>query len=783
MTRTRPAGLAVQPSWVVVPPHARLSAEAFGVRHRVLRIILWLQFPVLALMARLNDWPASAGAGTDRTSPAAVTVVQLMMLAMFCCAVGSLLIHSRRTGAAVVSLGLLLSSASIVSIGHGRSDLHFSFFVIIGLISLYQDWLPLLMSVVLVTTHHLALGLVAPATLYSDPRAQAAPMLFAFLYAGFILCSCAVQVVYWRFGYRAQEENDRVRADTEQALRRNAERFEALVQDSSDVISVIDDQGRIVSASAAVQRVMGYRPADLIDTHYRALIHPDDLSRLLADPELGSGEHRVEVRVRHADGTWHWHDLTMRDLSDNPAVGGRVINHRDVTERRMYQEKLVYEASHDALTGLANRVELLRTLEQELTASETGLAVLYLDLDGFKQVNDTHGHETGDALLVAVARRLRRCVLGSDQVGRLGGDEFAVILTQITSVDDAVAVARRILVELNQPVIVGGKMVSAGASIGIALAERGALKTDELLHRADTAMYHSKRDEKNSWRLYVEGMHDPSTTAMTLEDDLRHAVDDGRLRLQYQPVIDLRSGELIGLEALVRWQHPVKGLLEPDEFMALAEESQLVDRIGQWVLTTACRQTRRWQHRLGPDLQLSLGVNLSPRQLEAPSLVPGVLAVLGQTGYQPSDLVIEVPETAVVHASEAIAQLARLQESGVRIALDDFGTGYSSLRHLTRLPVDILKLDECFVAELNGTPQGSAVAEAVIRLGRILHLDTIAEGVENEAQATELTLLGCRAGQGFHYAPPLDPEEIDALLDRTPAGHRPQPGGVTDPVR
>jgi diguanylate cyclase (GGDEF)-like protein/PAS domain S-box-containing protein len=510
---------------------ARLTDEAFRARHRVLRIILWLQLPILALVAIL----IADGSGPDLTMPGmdhtmgGEWVVRSMAVAMTACAVASMVVRSRRTAAAVVSLGLLLSSALLVSIGGGRTDLHFGFFLMVGLISLYQDWVPLLMAVLLVTAEHLVMGELAPAMLYSDGRAQADPVPYALLHAGFVLGTCAVQVAYWGFVDKADQETDRVRAEAEQTLRRTAERFEALVQDSTDVILVVGTDGHITSASTAVQRIMGYLQTDLIGTRYRELIHPDDHADLDFDKA-------AEVRVRHADGGWHWHDVNARDLSGNPAVAGFVVNHRDVSERRTFQERLVYEASHDALTALANRAELLRVLEHQLGAATSGVAVLYLDLDGFKQINDTYGHEAGDALLVSVAGSMQRSVLGADTAGRLGGDEFGVVLTQVRSAEDAIAVARRILADLARPVPFHGGALQPRASIGIALAGGSQLATDELLHRADTAMYHAKRDAGSQWRVYADGMLDPgaSGAARALDDDLR--------RLHHQPVVTPAGG-------------------------------------------------------------------------------------------------------------------------------------------------------------------------------------------------------------------------------------------------
>lgn len=754
--------------WAALMPHARLSDQAFGSRHRALRLVLWVQFPVLAALAALGHDLHAPDGGFGTTA-----FVALMALTLASCALGSLIVHARRAASVLVSLGLLISSALLVTIGGGRTDLHFAFFLTVGLISLYQDWLLLALSVVLVVVHHLAMGLLDPMMVYSEPRAGHDFVLLAALHSGFVLGYGAIQIVYWRFAEQAQAETDRVRAAAGQTLRRHAERFEALVQDSFDVIAVVDRVGKIISVSAAVERVMGYSPESLVGTSYPALFHPDDLHRL--DLALAQGEYRIEIQARHADGSWHWHDMALRDLTGNPAVGGWVINHRDITERRIFQDKLEYDATHDALTGLANRGELLRRLQQELArtaATGAGMAVLYLDLDNFKQVNDVAGHETGDALLVSTARGLLDCVLGSDTVGRLGGDEFAVVLSRIGGIDEAAAVAARISAALTAPIEINGHAIVPGVSIGIALARDG-ITGDVLLHQADTAMYHAKRDPAAGWRCYVEGLHDPSVSAAALEDDLLRAADDDQLRVHYQPMVNLVTGELTGFEALVRWEHPALGLLQPDDFIKLAEQSHHIAAVGDWVLSTACQAVRRWQRRLAAGTRLGLSVNLSTRQLDQPDSVDRITAILHRTGFSPGDLSLEVTEGASLDQDDVIDRLGLLQRHGIRIALDDFGTGRSSLRHLSRLPVDILKVDRHFVAELDGSRIGSAVAEAVIRLGHILNLDTVAEGIETAAQAAELTLLGCRAGQGFFYAHPLSPEQVELLLDADPLGGLP----------
>ena len=561
----------------------------------------------------------------------------------------------------------------------------------------------------------------------------------------------------------------RERAEAE--VRSREERFRALVQDSSDVVSVVDESGQTRYVSPAIEHLTGLGPEEFMAAEYSRWLHPGDYAEgarvfeeALADP---GGEHRTELRLWHARGDLRWMEATLRNLIDNPAVGGLVVTYRDVTERRAIQERLIHDAHHDPLTGLANRAAFLSGLEQSFAEGAGGgrtPAVLFVDLDGFKQVNDTHGHQCGDELIVAVAAMLRRSVLGSDIVGRLGGDEFGVVLAGVAATDDAVTVAKRILAEMDHPVLAGGHELYARASIGVAVAEPGHTDADELLHHADIAMYGAKRRQTHSFQLYVDGMRDPAVDAVALDEQLRQAVGNGELRLHYQPIVALDGGDVIGFEALMRWQHPTRGLLPPAEFIPLAEQTGTISELGAWALEHASRQVLQWQQRVPAGRRLELSVNLSPHQLERPGLVEEVLAILARTGYDPADLVLEVTETALVKDEAAIPVLTALRAEGIRIALDDFGTGYSSLRYLTRLPVDIPKIDRCFVAELNGTGNASAVAQTMVRLAQVLHLDTVAEGIEDAAQLTELTLLGCHSGQGYHFARPLEPAAVDALI-------------------
>lgn len=576
------------------------------------------------------------------------------------------------------------------------------------------------------------------------------------------------------------------REEAERRLRLGEERFRTLIQHAADIVTVTDDDGSITYVSPAVESITGHPAGELLGVDFFRLVHPDDLttarSMRASLVDGGGREFRTELRLRHADGQWRWHEANARNLLDHPAVRGIVVNHRDVTERRNDRDRLVYEATHDALTGLVNRATFWRLLEESTDAAGADggarqVAVLYLDLDGFKQVNDTMGHEAGDVLLVQFGALLRRCARDAVAAARLGGDEFAVLLTGVRGGDPAIAVARRILTELARPFRVAGKPVYVRASIGIAVARGRADSASLTLHRADVAMYHAKRYGRDGWQLYADGLADYARGSAALEVDLRTAVRGGQLHLWYQPIVALDSGVLSGLEALVRWEHPTRGRLLPTEFVPLAEACGMIGELDQWVLETACAQVVGWQQRLRPGRRLSLNVNLSPRELEHDSLADRVLSTLRRTGFDPADLVLEVTEGALVGES-AVPRLAALGEHGIRIAVDDFGIGYSSLRYLSRLPVDIVKLDRCFVAELNGTKEGAAVAEAVVRLGEVLKLETVVEGVENSAQVEELLLLGYRTGQGHHFSQPLCATAVDALIDENGVGSWPPAAGL-----
>ena len=441
--------------------------------------------------------------------------------------------------------------------------------------------------------------------------------------------------------------------------------------------------------------------------------------------------------------------------------------------RREFEERLAYQAFHDALTGLPNRAWFAAHLEATLARSRTNVAVLFLDLDRFKVINDSLGHERGDELLVAVAARLRACAEPGAAVARLGGDEFTILLAGATAAD-ARRLAWRILAALRAPLALAGREIVVSASIGIALGGAGTGGAVELLRDADTAMYRVKHGGRAGVALFDAGMNAAAVARLERETDLRRAIAAGELVLAYQPKVDLHTGRIIGVEALMRWCHPRDGLIPPTDFIPLAEETGLILPLGQWALAEACRQARVWLERWPGRPPLVMSVNLSARQFRQPRLAAAIADILRETGLPASSLQLEITESAVMDDLDAaVATLRDLRARGLRLALDDFGTGYSSLSYLKRFPLDVLKIDKAFVAGLGRDTEDTAIVGAVIALAHILGMQVTAEGVETAEQAYLLREMACELGQGYLFARPLTPEGLETWLT---LGQLPIPG-------
>jgi diguanylate cyclase (GGDEF)-like protein/PAS domain S-box-containing protein len=551
----------------------------------------------------------------------------------------------------------------------------------------------------------------------------------------------------------------------EQARGRSEQRFRALIENSSDLVSVLDATGRILYASPSTARVLGFPAEQLVGKELDHLVHSEDRAHARSlVKELLKEEGRSmtgEVRLRDGSGQWRWLGVTARNLLGEPAVEGLVFNYRDTTAQKRAEAQLHHDALHDALTGLPNRALLVERLERSVTRSHRHpgrrFAVLFLDLDGFKIVNDSLGHETGDRLLVELAPRIEGCLRTSDTCARLGGDEFVVLLDEIADVGGAVDVAERIQHQVGLPFSIGGREVTLSASIGIVVGEAGYRRADDILRDADIAMYRAKARGRARHEIFNAEMRQAAVSRLALRNAIRQAVDRHRLRVLYQPIVSLASGRLSGFEALVRWQDPERGLMLPDEFVPVAEESALIVSIDRWVLREACRQLRAWQRAVPAARALTMNVNVSSRHFTGAHFAEEIRALLGECELEPGALELEITESTIMDNVPVVdGVLGELKGLGVGVAIDDFGTGYSSLAYLARLPVDTLKIDRAFVAHLGTSGGPGEIVGTIVALARSLGMRVIAEGVETAPQRTRLRDLGCARAQGFLISPPLE---------------------------
>ena len=556
--------------------------------------------------------------------------------------------------------------------------------------------------------------------------------------------------------------------------RQSEARFRSLVAHSSDLITVLDDRGVVTYQSPSVERVLGYPVDEVEGTQFDWLLSETDrprLQRLIAGDGSGSTEaHTLECSLTHKDGATLRFEVQHTDLLHDEHVRGIVLNSRDVSERKAFEEQLAHQAFHDPVTNLANRALFSDRVEHALMRSQRGfpdIAVVFIDLDDFKTVNDSLGHAAGDQVLQEVARRLRIAVRPTDTVARFGGDEFAVLLESVNDSSQAADAAARILHALEIPYEIDGKQVFPRASIGICLVDREDTVPEaaELLRNADVAMYMAKRDSKGSYRVFEPAMHERVVERLELRAELQRAIEDDQLELHYQPVVRLTGHEILGVEALLRWQHPTRGTIPPNQFIPLAEETGLIISMGRWVLNEACIEGVRIQKRFERGEPLAISVNLSVRQLQSDSIVSDVRCALETSGLPPGSLVLEITESVMMSDTDfAVQRLTELKDLGVRLAMDDFGTGYSSLSYLSRFPVDILKMDRSFV----GSGENVALQSAIIALGASLELDVVAEGIELEEQERSLHDLGCELGQGFLFARPMSSADLATFLSGRP---------------
>jgi diguanylate cyclase (GGDEF)-like protein len=733
--------------------------------------------------------------------------------------------HQRLAGV-TCSLGLITCSALLVHVSGGLIEAHFHFFVVIILLTLYEDWIPFLAAAGYVLLHHGLMGAIDPSSVYNHPDAVAHPFKWAAIHALFVTAAGLAAVVAWRLNeeYRAETEAARGvalrRASAQHAVAELGERalaagdlhdlFSEAVTTMATVLpvemavlteSVADGEEFVVLSAIGMEGGIGMRypagrgsQAGYTLLHGKPIIVEDwlDEGRFGRTPILERLGVRssVSVIVKRREKNFGvlgvLSTIPQRFDDDDISFVQAVANVLSAAiDRVEAEEEVRHRALHDPLTGLPNRVLFIDRLDQALAHTARDgkqVGVLFCDLDQFKLVNDSLGHEAGDELLSAVAPRLRGVLRPGDTVARFGGDEFGILVPDADSVRDVTRVAERVAGALASPFVLRGREHYVTASVGIAIGT-GDEASEALIRDADLAMYRAKERGRGHYEIFDQLMRARAVDHLRTENDLRRALERDELRVHYQPMISLASGRAIGFEALVRWQHPERGLLPPAEFIPLAEESGLIVEIGDRVLELACRQAASWQAASPDAPPVGISVNISARQLADRSFPDRVRRVLHESDLQPVCLSLEVTETMLVDEHDGPDDsFRRLKELGVGVVLDDFGTGFSSLGYLRRFPFDLLKIDRSFVDQIGSNSANAAIVNAVTGIAEALGVGVVAEGVETEAQLDAVSALGCHFAQGYLFARPLPPDEAAEFLD-APVFRRDAQSGARGPVR
>ena len=564
--------------------------------------------------------------------------------------------------------------------------------------------------------------------------------------------------------------SERKRAQVE--LEQREQRFRALVEKSWSGVALLDSNLAFTYVGSSTQRLLGYNERELMQTSFLGFVHPRDRQAtgdIFHDlAATANREINAELRFLHKNGTWIWLEAFGQNLLHDSSVNAIVVNYRDITQRKATEKQLEYQAYYDALTGLPNRLLFRDRVINAIAQAKRhrrGMAVMYLDLDHFKLVNDGLGHSVGDALLSEVATRLQGSIRASDTISRLGGDEFTILLNDTNSSDGVFAVARKVLQSLARPFRVNGHELFVTGSIGISIYPSDGEDVETLLKCADSAMYRAKELGRNQAQLFTASMNERYVRRLEVEQSLHHALERKELDVYYQPIYEGDSGRVVAFEALLRWNEPAKGIVEPVEFIHLAEETGLIVPIGDWVLHQACAQLREWRDA-GLD-HLDMGVNISAPQLQQPRFADLIAACLREFDLPPDSLTLEITESVAVQNMELTMQvLSELRRHGVGIAIDDFGTGQSSLMYLKQFPIDSIKIDRVFVRDIPAEKSAAAIVSYIINLAHTLQLDVVAEGVETEEQATFLRENGCDRLQGFLFSPALPAREAYEFIQR-----------------
>jgi len=552
-------------------------------------------------------------------------------------------------------------------------------------------------------------------------------------------------------------------------LLRSEQWFRGLVQNSSDIIAVLDDAGVFTYASPAVADLTGLKPRELQGRNFLELLPSDDpecLERVRRAIQSSTPNLRhLELPIERPDATRRTAEVTITDLRNDPSVRGLVLNIRDITVRKLLEEDLRHQVLHDDLTGLGSRVQFSNQLQAALDAprDRSLVAALFIDVDDFKTINDSLGHAAGDQVLVDISSRLQSKLRLHDNAARFGGDEFAVVLTDVYGESDVTLVADRIVEELSQPVMLMGQEVRLGVSVGVAIDYDGSTTPEDLLRAADVAMYAAKAQGKGRWTMFEHSMADQTMEHFEISNSLGSAITNDELSVYYQPIVDLRDGLTVGVEALVRWNHPIRGMISPGQFVPIAERNGLIAPLGRWVLEQATAQVAAWRRR-GHNIYAS--VNVSAVQLQADDIVNEILGIVDTAGLDRDAIVLELTESALINDFNLATQrIDALREAGLRVAIDDFGTGYATLTYADRFAADILKIDQSFVSRLEDHDE-SPIVSTVLSIADSMGADTVAEGIEVPDQHTRLLAMGCSLGQGYYFTRPAPAAVISQQLER-----------------
>lgn len=558
------------------------------------------------------------------------------------------------------------------------------------------------------------------------------------------------------------------RKNMEEELQRSQEKYRIIAENTSDIISMVDERGDFLYLSPSHRMLWEHDVPNKQIQNLFGWLEEDD--REIMDYAIryvystGKG-YMAECRIRTERGTPIWTETKLNPILDEAGnVSAVLLVTRDITDRKLSEETIHHLAYHDALTDLPNRRMYIQHVTKEIMQAkrfQSNMAVLFLDMDRFKDINDSFGHDVGDLLLIETARRLQACVEQGDIVARLGGDEFTILLRQIKEQPQAEMVAQRIMAELQKPFDLNGHLMSISCSIGIALFPQDGDQAEDLLKRADTALYSVKSQGRNGYAFFDPTMEAKSLERILMENELRKAIEQEQFHIYYQPKMDIATQQLTGMEALVRWIHPELGVISPGRFIPVAEETGLIVELGEWILREACKQNKKWQDE---GHQLKVSVNLSARQIFQKDLVEMVTRILGETGLAPAWLELEITESIFVKMEEATVVLKQLRDAGIQISIDDFGTGYSSFSYIKSLPVDTIKIDASFIRDIHHNQESQAIVKAIVTIADSLQMNVIAEGIELDDQAEALQQNGCVHGQGYLFSKPLATADFEHFL-------------------